>query len=118
MTDRMTPWRLFRRVPALLRFVLFFLWELWLANLRVARDVLTPGYSMRPAVLAVALTARTDLEITLLANLISLTPGTLSLDVSTDRRMLYIHAMYVDDPEDYRRYIQHEFERRLLEVFR
>jgi multicomponent Na+:H+ antiporter subunit E len=73
---------------------------------------------MRPGVVAVPLDARTDAEITLLANLITLTPGTLSLDVSADRSFLYVHAMYVDDVNDVKRQIKDGFERRLLEVMR
>jgi multicomponent Na+:H+ antiporter subunit E len=98
----------------------FTIWELILANLRVAHDVLTPSYYMRPGVVAIPLEARTDAEITLLANLITLTPGTLSLDVSTDRRTLYIHVMYIDDDDLdlVRRKIKDGFERRVLEVLR
>jgi multicomponent Na+:H+ antiporter subunit E len=100
--------------------VAFVLWELLLANLRVAYDVLTPGYHMRPGVVAIPLDAKSDIEITLLANLITLTPGTLSLDVSSDRRVLYIHVMYVDndDLDEVRRKIKSGFERRVLEVLR
>ena len=99
---------------------LFMIWELIKANLRVAYEVLTPGYGMRPGVVAVPLDAKTDAEITLLANLITLTPGTLSLDVSSDRRVLYIHVMYVDDNDldAVRRNIKDGFERRVLEVLR
>lgn len=101
-------------------FVLFFLWELWVANLRVAFDVLTPPYQMKPGIIAVPLDARTDAEITLLTNLITLTPGTLSLDISTDRRVLYVHTMYIDrgDIDRARRQIKEGFERRVLEVLR
>jgi multicomponent Na+:H+ antiporter subunit E len=86
--------------------------------LRVAFDVITPSQYMRPGVVAIPLTAKTDNEITMLANLISLTPGTLSLDVSDDRSVLYIHAMYVDDPDELRHEIKAGFERRVLEVLR
>ncbi len=96
----------------------FFLWELLRANLRVAYDVVTPQAHMHPGVIAIPLDAQTDAEITLLANLISLTPGTLSLDVSTDRSTLYIHAMYLDDIEVMRRQIKEGFERRVLAVLR
>jgi multicomponent Na+:H+ antiporter subunit E len=113
------PQYMFKIVKALELF-LFLLWELLLANLRVAYDVLTPGYQMRPGVIALPLDARTDAEITLLANLITLTPGTLSLDVSSDRRVLYIHVMYIDrgDLDGVRRKIKSGFERRVLEVLR
>lgn len=107
-----------RKVWQVAGLLVFFIKELVVANLRVAYDVLTPGYRMRPGILAVPLDASTDLEITLLANLITLTPGTLSLDVSNDRRTLYIHAMYADDPEAVKRSIKHGFERRILEVLR
>jgi multicomponent Na+:H+ antiporter subunit E len=107
-----------RKVLQVLDLLLFFLVELVKANLRVAYDVLTPGYRIRPAVVAVPLDARTDLEITLLANLITLTPGTLSLDVAKDRGELYVHALYVDDLETVRQQIKQGFERRVLEVLR
>lgn len=99
-------------------FVLFLLGELVVSNLRVAYEVITPGHSMQPGVIAVPLDATTDAEITLLANLITLTPGTLSLDVSDDRKVLYVHAMYAGDPEALRREIKDGFERRVLEMLR
>lgn len=99
---------------------LFMIWELILANLRVAYEVLTPNYNMRPGVIAIPLDAKTDAEITLLACLITLTPGTLSLDVAADRSALYIHIMYIDDDDldVVRRQIKEGYERRVLEVLR
>jgi multicomponent Na+:H+ antiporter subunit E len=108
------------KVRQALGLFLFTVWELILANLRVAHDVMTPSYYMRPGIIAIPLDARTDVEITLLANLITLTPGTLSLDVSADRSVLYIHVMYIDDDDldAVRRKIKDGFERRVLEVLR
>lgn len=99
-------------------FAVFFLWELLLANLRVAHDILTPRHRMRPGVIAIPLDARTDLEITLLSNFITLTPDSMVIDVSPDRRTLYVHTIYVDDVEAQRRKIKDAFERRLLEALR
>jgi len=96
----------------------YLVWELILASLRVAYDVVTPTHYMAPAVVGIPLDARTDAEITTLATLVSLTPGTLSLDVSDDRRVLFIHAMYVHDRERLVRSIKQGFERRVLEVLR
>ncbi len=108
------------RVGRAAAFVGYFLWELVLANIRIAHDVLTPRHHMKPGIVAVPLDARTDAEITLLANFITLTPGTLSLDVSEDRKLLYIHAMYIDndDPDALRASVKQGFERRLLETLR
>lgn len=108
----------FAKVRQVVGFVSFFIWELILANLRVAYDIVTPGYFMRPGIIAIPLDVESDAEITLLANLITLTPGTLSLDVSTDRRTLYVHAIYVRDPEKFRQNIKQGFERRVQEVLR
>ncbi len=110
--------RYFERLPVAVRFAGFFLWQLLLSNLRVAYDVITPRLYMRPGIVAVPLDAKTDQEITLLANLITLTPGTLSLDVSEDRSTLYVHAMFVDSPDSVRDSIKNGFERRLLELIR
>lgn len=107
----------FGKVWQVLAFIGFFLTELFKSNLRVAHDVLTPTYYMRPGVIGISLEVETDLEITIFANLISLTPGTLSLDVSSDRKVLYIHAMYIDDLDELRADIR-DLERRLLDVMR
>ncbi|WP_372846264.1 Na+/H+ antiporter subunit E [Pontiella sp.] len=101
-----------------IRFVLFFTKELVVSSWRVACDVVKPLPEMRPGVVGIPIDAETDLEITLLANVISLTPGTLSLDVSEDRKTLYIHAMYVVNPDDLRKEIKDGLERRLLELLR
>ena len=68
--------------------------------------------------MAVPLDAETDVEITLLANLITMTPGSLSIDVSDDRGVIYVHSMFIDDPEEFRRTIKDDFERRVLELLR
>lgn len=107
-------WRVWR---ALCLFV-YFLKELVIANFRLAHDVVTPAYRMKPAVVAIPLEARTDAEITMLANMLTLTPGTLSLDVSADRGTLYIHAMFAEDADAVRREIKEGFEKRILEVLR
>ena len=114
----MGPSRYFQKLPIAIRFFGFFVWQLLLSNLRVAYDVITPHLYMRPGIIAVPLDATTDREITLLANLITLTPGTLSLDLSDDRRTLYVHAMFVDSPDSVRHSIKNGFERRLLELIR
>jgi len=110
--------KLLRKLPRLVLFVGFYLKELVLASVRVAHDALTPTHHMRPAMLAIPLEARTDFEVLLLANLISMTPGSVSIDVSTDRRVLYVHAMYVDDPDAVRDEIKSNLERRVLALLR
>jgi len=107
-----------RKVAAVIRFALFFIYELVVSSLRVAHDVLTPTLHMRPGIIAIPLDAETDIEITVLANVITLTPGTVTIDISEDHKVLYVHAMFADDPEQVRRQIKDGIERRLLEIMR
>jgi multicomponent Na+:H+ antiporter subunit E len=108
----------FRKVFQLIGFIAFYVKEVVMASLRISWDVLTPTHYMRPAVLAIPLELETPEEITVLALFISLTPGTLALDVSLDQRVLYVHAMYVTDVESIRHTIKTGYERRVLELLR
>jgi multicomponent Na+:H+ antiporter subunit E len=110
--------RYFQRVPKSVLLLGFFLVELVHSNLRVFWDVITPGHISRPGIVGVPLRAATEMEILLIANMISLTPGTLSIDLSEDRRTLYVHVMFLDDPDRFRKSIKEGLERRLLEVTR
>jgi multicomponent Na+:H+ antiporter subunit E len=112
------PSQYFVRLINVIGFILYFLYELTKANLQVALDVLKPRFSMRPGIIKIPLHAKTDLEITLLANMISLTPGSLIIDVSDDKKVLYVHAIDIHDRDEYVRKIKTGFERRLLEVMR
>ncbi len=94
----------------------FFVWELVRANLRLAVDVATPRFQMKPGIIAIDLDATKDSEILLLAMLINLTPGSVALDVTPDRKVMYVHVMYIDTPEAARREIKDGFERRVLDV--
>jgi len=96
----------------------FFLWELIRANLRLAFDVATPRFQMKPGIIALPLDVTEDSEILLLAMLINLTPGSVALDVSDDRRVMYVHVMYISSPDDARAEIKLGFERRILKLFR
>ncbi len=96
-----------------------FIYELVLSAVRVAKIVCTPDLStLQPGIIAYPLTVDRDFEITLLANLITLTPGTLTVDVSEDRKVLYVHCIDVPDPEETITDIREAFERKILEAFR
>lgn len=95
----------------------FALWAIVRSNLEVARIVLSPRHVFRPGIVAIPLDVQSDMGITLLANLITITPGTVTLDVASDRRTLYIHVMDVRDPAALRDEIKDQFERRVMELF-
>ena len=108
----------FRRAWLAFRFFIFFIRELIIANLRIAYYTLSPLTKLRPGILAIELDEMTDIEITVLGSLVTLTPGTLTLDVSDDKRVMFVHFMHLDDPDRMRREVREEFARRLLEVMR
>jgi multicomponent Na+:H+ antiporter subunit E len=110
--------RYFRKLPKAINLIGYFLVELAVSNLKVLWDIITPGHINRPGIIGVPLAARSDLEIFLVANLLSLTPGSLSVDLSRDRKTLYVHIMFLDDVEKARREIKEGLERRVLEVMR
>jgi multicomponent Na+:H+ antiporter subunit E len=104
------------RVHRIVGLAAYFFWELVKANFRLALDVATPRFSMKPGIIALPLDATEDSQILLLSMLINTTPGSVALDVSPDRKTLYVHVMYMDTPEAARDDIKQGFERRVLGV--
>ncbi len=107
-----------RRALRWISFIGFALWSILKANVDMARIVLfRRNEEIRPGIIAIPLDVKSDAGITLLANLITLTPGTVSLDVATDRRTIYIHCIDVHDADEVRNDIKQNFERRVMELF-
>jgi multicomponent Na+:H+ antiporter subunit E len=94
-----------RQAGRLVVFGAWFLRELVKANAQVVWDVVTPTSHLAPGIAAVPLRSRSDLEVTLIANLVTLTPGTLTLAVRRDPPVLYVHGMYAGDREQFCREI-------------
>ena len=105
------------RVARALGLAAFFIWELMVANVRVARDVLSPRTMIRPAVVAIPLDVTSDAEILLLSALINITPGSVTIDLSEDRRTLFVHVMHMSSPEASRLEIKAGFEQRVKRLF-
>jgi multicomponent Na+:H+ antiporter subunit E len=104
------------KIPRLLGFLGFFVFELVHSSLRVAHDVITPRDQGQPAIVCVPLDVTSDLEIALLASLVTLTPGTLALGLSEDRRSMLVHAMFAPDSDELRREIKEGYERRVQDL--
>jgi multicomponent Na+:H+ antiporter subunit E len=111
------PSRYFKQLPLGIELLLFFLFDVLRANVRMAVTILSPRMRLRPAVVAVPLILKSEAAMILLANMLTLTPGTLSLDVSTDRQMLYVHTVWLDDTDEFRRQVVEGYEKRIKELF-
>ena len=101
----------------LLRFVLRVAKDILLANLAVALKVLGPVKDLQPGFVEVPLDLRDSFAITVLTSTVSLTPGTVSADVSADRTRLLVHALHVEDPEALVAEIKQRYEGPIKEIF-
>jgi len=107
-----------RRVFAVIYLTFLFFKELIMANIDVLKVILKPKLDIQPGIFALPTDLKSDWEITLLANLITLTPGTLVIDVSDDQKTLYVHAIDVPDVQDAINSIKESFEKAIMEVSR
>jgi multisubunit Na+/H+ antiporter MnhE subunit len=87
------------KIYQIISFILFYLYKLIQANFFIAWDILTPGMRVDPAIIRVPVTIKSDFGILLFSNLLSMTPGSLSLDISMDKKFLLVHVLYNQDSE-------------------
>ncbi len=108
-----------RHLRFIFHYMPIFWWEHFKANVEVAYRVLHPRLPIRPAVVRVKTELKTDIGLTLLANSVSLVPGTTSVDLDHEKGILYVHCMYVS-PTDVdgvaKRRVQ-RFEKILVKIF-
>ena len=104
------------KIWQLVSFIGFYLKKLITSNLYLTYDIITPGFHMHPAIIKVPIQLRRPYEILTLISLVTMTPGTLSLDISADKESLYIHAMYVDNVDDFKKEIK-QLEEKIHQLF-
>lgn len=107
-----------RRSWAVIKLFFIFNKELFLSSFAVLVQILRPRLAIRPGIVEMRTELKSNWEITLLSCLICLTPGTLTLDVSKDGEMLFIHAMDIEDAEELKEQIRNSFEKAIMEVTR
>lgn len=108
---------LVRRPFVAMRLLAVFLWDVVVANLGVARRVLGPLSRLRPALVEVPLDIEEPFVATLLGSIVSLTPGTVSIEIDRTRSLLHVHALDVVDHADLVRTIKARYEAPLKEIF-
>lgn len=105
-----------RRVFAAFKLIALFIKELIMSNIDVVKVLLSPKFDIEPGIIEVPTQLKSDWELTLLASLISLTPGTLSMDFSEDKKSIFVHSIHVPDKEEMIREIHDTFEKAIMEV--
>ena len=106
-----------KKIPAQITYLYVLITEIIKANVMVAKIVLQPKINIKPGIIAVPIRTKTDIGITAIANTITLTPGTLTIDMSDDRSILYVHAIDATDPEGVAQSIRDDLEKYVLEAF-
>jgi multicomponent Na+:H+ antiporter subunit E len=106
-----------KRYVWLLLYIFIFLWECIKANFDVAYRVLHPAMPIKPGIVKVPLEIKSDIAKTMLANSITMTPGTIAVDVKDD--IMYVHWIYVssEDPEVYTQKVSGRFENYIKKIF-
>lgn len=106
------------KMGRMITYCLLVMWDIIVANIQVAWIVLTrSNASLRPAWIVVPIELTQPEAITLLAGTITLTPGTVSADMSDGGHSILVHALDTDDPDAVRDDIKNRYERRLKEIF-
>ncbi|MCD6260093.1 MAG: Na+/H+ antiporter subunit E [Helicobacteraceae bacterium] len=100
-----------------LRFIAILLYDIVVANITVALQVLGENKNLHPSFITYPLSIQNQLGISVLASTISLTPGTVSCDLSVDQSTLLIHALSAQDKEKVIAHIHQRYEKPLMEVF-
>lgn len=108
----------FYRVPKIILFFFHFFYDMLRANTEVAKEIITPRLNMTPGIIAYKHSLKSDFEITVLTNLIALTPGTMVLKISEDKKILYIHGLYLKDKEKFIDRLKNGLEKKLIEIMR
>lgn len=106
-----------KRIVSLIELFLFFAKEVLLSNLKVARDALSPKPKIEPGFVSIELAPLSDRQLFVLANMITMTPGTLSLEFSHDKRSLTLHTLYANTAANLQNDITQNYERRVLNAF-
>ncbi len=88
-----------KKIYYILEFIVYYLSKLIQANIFIAYDILTPKMHIKPAFMQIPLKIKSDTGILLFSNLLSMTPGTLSIDISEDKKSLLVHVLYYSDDE-------------------
>jgi multicomponent Na+:H+ antiporter subunit E len=98
-----------KRLYGSLRFAVFYLSEILMSNLRIAGDILRGRPRIKPGIVAVKVNHLSPRSTAVVANLITMTPGTLSLDIEEDGSYLYVHCLYLEEPEKVRLALQRDY---------
>jgi len=107
-----------KRLFRIVNYIMHLIKEIVIANFKVMKLILTPRLKVRPGIIALPTEVRGDLQVTILGNSITLTPGTITMLVTSDQNTLYVHTLDIEAPEKVRREIKETLEKYILRMGR
>lgn len=107
----------FTIIPKLGYFALFLIWKIIISNITTVKESLYSKSRLEPGIVKVPLALKDDFQVATLANLVSLTPGTMVMDISDDKKAMYVHVMHLEDKDKFIRELKEDFENKLIELF-
>lgn len=105
------------RIFRVIGFIFFYFREILFSSLFVAWDIVTPKDYTKPGIVEVPVDLKNEMAILAFANLVSMTPGSLTVDLSSDRKKMYVHVMYLYDKEAYIKKTKEQLEKRIQRIF-
>jgi len=105
-----------RKLPMVIAFLGFYVVDVIVSSVRIAREVITLSPRRRPGLVAVPLDIKTDAQIAMFANIVTFTPGTIAVDLSEDRQTMFVHDLFLDDPVEARDRFKRRYERWTLRM--
>lgn len=101
----------------LISFLLFYLKEVVSSNLKVSYDILTKRHQMTPGFIIIPVNGLNNRQLLILSNLLTMTPGSVTMDISKEKEELYLHVMYLNNVDEFRQAIVNKYVKRVQEVF-
>jgi|GEM_PF-1197475 len=110
--------RYFHLIIQVMRLVKYFSKELIRSNIKLINEIITPKIELHPAIVKMPLRIKSDLGIMVMANISNLTPGTLVVGVSDDKKYMFVHTIYLEggSVEAFKKYMTDGFEERILAI--
>jgi multicomponent Na+:H+ antiporter subunit E len=106
-----------KRYLKIFAFVLFYIKEILISNITVARDVLFFNNHLKPGFILLPIDTLNERQILILSNIITMTPGTLAMDVADDQKNLFLHSLYVEDADQLRQQLIEDYVTPIRELF-
>ncbi len=112
----MKPMKLLLKIVYSIEFLFFYILKVLQANVELAWHIMRPKLHMAPGIIRVPVGLKHDQALLLLMNMISMTPGTLTIDLEEDKKHIYVHSLFLSDHAKSMQQVK-QLEKRIAKLF-